>query len=137
MPDVSGNSPPRVVVIGQGYVAAAGNAGSRDRSSSQGDTYVDDITDSDLELASIGCYLPTDYPAALAGFDIAVACMRLRCVTRRIAQIPVIGSRRCPWRHDNCYKRDMVGSVAWRRMEPDVPAWLAKDWGAGCWKDYG
>lgn len=29
--------------------------------------------------------------------------------------------------HDNCYKRDMVGLAAWRRMEPDVlPAWLAE-----------
>ncbi|MGH3824907.1 MAG: nucleotide sugar dehydrogenase [Pseudonocardiaceae bacterium] len=40
------------------------------------ETFIDDITDKDLALAaSTGRYLPTDDPAALAGFDVAVVCV--------------------------------------------------------------
>lgn len=91
MHDISGNSPPRVVVIGQGYVGLplairAVEVGfdvvgfdtdkARTDRLRKATTYVDDITDSELEMASsTGRYLPTDNPAALAGFDIAVVCV--------------------------------------------------------------
>ncbi|MGH3885671.1 MAG: nucleotide sugar dehydrogenase [Pseudonocardiaceae bacterium] len=40
------------------------------------ETFIDDITDSDLSIAlSTGRYLPTDDPATLAGFDVAVVCV--------------------------------------------------------------
>jgi UDP-N-acetyl-D-glucosamine dehydrogenase len=40
------------------------------------ETFIDDITDGDITIAlSTGRYLPTDDPAALAGFDVAVVCV--------------------------------------------------------------
>ena len=40
------------------------------------ETFIDDITDGDLVIAvGTGRYLPTDDPAALAGFDVAVVCV--------------------------------------------------------------
>ena len=88
---ISDNSPRRVVVVGQGYVGLpvairAVEAGfdvvgfdidkTRVDCLRKAQTYVDDITDSDLAGAmSTGRYLPTDDPAALAGFDVAVVCV--------------------------------------------------------------
>lgn len=91
MHDISGTCPRRVVVIGQGYVGLplairAVEVGfdvvgfdtdkTRIDCLRMATTYVDDISDDDLEIAaSTGRYLPTDDPAALAGFDIAVVCV--------------------------------------------------------------
>jgi UDP-N-acetyl-D-glucosamine dehydrogenase len=88
---ISDNSPRRVVVVGQGYVGLpvairAVEAGfdvvgfdiekTRVDCLRKAQTYVDDITDSDLAVAmSTGRYLPTDDPAALIGFDFAVVCV--------------------------------------------------------------
>ncbi|MGH3845224.1 MAG: nucleotide sugar dehydrogenase [Pseudonocardiaceae bacterium] len=88
---ISDNSPRRVVVVGQGYVGLpvairAVEAGfdvvgfdidkTRVDCLRKAQTYVDDITDSDLAVAmGTGRYLPTDDPAALAGFDVAVVCV--------------------------------------------------------------
>src|SRR5918997_621902 len=88
---ISGTSSRRVVVVGQGYVGLpvairAVEAGfdvigfdidkTRIDRLCKAETFIDDITDSDLVIAmSTGRYLPTDDPAALAGFDVAVVCV--------------------------------------------------------------
>ncbi len=88
---ISGTSSRRVVVVGQGYVGLpvairAVEAGfdvvgfdidkTRIDRLSKAETFIDDITDSDLVTAvSTGRYLPTDDPADLAGFDVAVVCV--------------------------------------------------------------
>ncbi len=81
----------RVVVVGQGYVGLpvairAVEVGfdvvgfdidkARIDRLRKAETFIDDITDGDLVIAvSTGRYLPTDDPAALAGFDVAVVCV--------------------------------------------------------------
>src|SRR5262245_21695980 len=91
MQDISGISPLRVVVVGQGYVGLplamrAVEVGldvvgfdidkPRIDCLRKAKTFIDDITDDDLAVAtSTGRYLPTDDPAALAGFDVAVVCV--------------------------------------------------------------
>lgn len=88
---ISGISSRRVVVVGQGYVGLpvairAVEVGfdvvgfdidkARLDCLRKAKTYIDDTTDSDLtEALSTGRYLPTDDPAALAGFDVAVVCV--------------------------------------------------------------
>jgi UDP-N-acetyl-D-glucosamine dehydrogenase len=89
--DISDIPPRRVVVVGQGYVGlpvairavevgfdVVGfdiNKARIDRLRKV-ETFIDDITDSDLMIAvSTGRYLPTDDPAALAGFNVAIVCV--------------------------------------------------------------
>ena len=88
---ISGTSSRHVVVVGQGYVGLpvairAVEAGfdvigfdidkARIDRLRKAETFIDDITDSDLLIAvSTGRYLPTDDSAALAGFDVAVVCV--------------------------------------------------------------
>ncbi|MDQ4092583.1 MAG: nucleotide sugar dehydrogenase [Actinomycetota bacterium] len=110
---ISGTSSRRVVVVGQGYVGLpvairAVEAGfdvigfdidkTRIDRLSKAETFIDDITDSDLVIAvSTGRYLPTDDPADLAGFDVAVVC------------VPT------PWRHDApdlSYVEDAASTLA-------------------------
>jgi UDP-N-acetyl-D-glucosamine dehydrogenase len=91
MYDISDISPRRVAVVGQGYVGLpvairAVEVGfdvigfdinkARIDCLRQAETFIDDVTDGDLAIAmSTGRYLPTDDPAALAGFDVAVVCV--------------------------------------------------------------
>lgn len=91
MCDISDISPRRVAVVGQGYVGLpvairAVEVGfdvvgfdidkPRVDCLRKEETFIDDITDSDLTIVmSTGRYLPTDDPAALAGFDVAVVCV--------------------------------------------------------------
>ncbi len=91
MHDISGISPRRVALVGQGYVGLpvairAVEVGfvvvgfdidkTRIDCLRKAQTYIDDITDGDLAIAmSTGRYLPTDDPAALTGFDVAVVCV--------------------------------------------------------------
>ncbi len=91
MYDISGISPRRVAVVGQGYVGLplamrAVEVGfdvigfdidkARIDCLRKAKTFIDDITDDDLAAAaSTGRYLPTDDPAALVGFDVAVVCV--------------------------------------------------------------
>lgn len=86
-----GAAPRRVVVVGQGYVGLplamrAVEVGfdvigfdidkTRIDCLRKAETFIDDITDEDLAAAaSTGRYLPTDDPAALSGFDVAVVCV--------------------------------------------------------------
>jgi UDP-N-acetyl-D-glucosamine dehydrogenase len=83
--------PCRVAVIGQGYVGlpvairavevgfdVVGYDVDKNRVDClrKMETYIDDVTDSDLAIAmSTGRYLPTGDPAALSGFDVAVVCV--------------------------------------------------------------
>jgi threonine dehydrogenase-like Zn-dependent dehydrogenase len=77
----------RVAVLGQGYVGlvvamSANRAGfeviglelDRDRLAAlrAGSSYVEDVTDEELDAALGGGYLPTDDDRALEGFDVAV-----------------------------------------------------------------
>ncbi|MGH3937158.1 MAG: nucleotide sugar dehydrogenase [Pseudonocardiaceae bacterium] len=91
MPGISHTSSRHVVVVGQGYVGLpvairAVEVGfdvvgfdidqARVDRLRQAKSFVDDITDADLTVAlSTGRFLPTDDPAALAGFDIAIVCV--------------------------------------------------------------
>ena len=91
MPAITEVSSCRVVVVGQGYVGLplairAVEAGfdvvgfdvdkARVDRLRKASTFIDDITDEDLAIAvGTGRYLPTDDPAALAGFHIAVVCV--------------------------------------------------------------
>ncbi|MGH3788294.1 MAG: nucleotide sugar dehydrogenase [Pseudonocardiaceae bacterium] len=91
MYDISGISSRRVVVVGQGYVGLpvairAVEVGldvvgfdidkTRVDGLRKAETFIDDVTDGDLATAlGTGRYLPTDDPAALAGFDVAVVCV--------------------------------------------------------------
>lgn len=91
MYDISGISPRRVAVVGQGCVGLpvairAVEVGfdvvgfdldkPRIDCLRKAETFIDDVTDSDLAIAmGTGRYLPTDDPAALAGFDVAVVCV--------------------------------------------------------------
>ncbi|MEO7196213.1 MAG: nucleotide sugar dehydrogenase [Pseudonocardiaceae bacterium] len=91
MDDISDIPPRRVAVVGQGYVGLpvairAVEVGfdvvgfdidkTRVDCLRKAKTFIDDITDGDLTVAmSTGRYLPTDDPAALAGFDVAVVCV--------------------------------------------------------------
>ncbi|MGH3771202.1 MAG: nucleotide sugar dehydrogenase [Pseudonocardiaceae bacterium] len=91
MRDISDISPRRVAVVGQGYVGLpvairAVEVGfdvvgfdvdkTRIDCLRKAETFIDDITDGDLAIAmSTGRYLPTDDPAALAGFGVAVVCV--------------------------------------------------------------
>jgi UDP-N-acetyl-D-glucosamine dehydrogenase len=91
MCDISDISPRRVAVVGQGYVGLpvamrAVEVGfdvvgfdtdkTRVDCLRKAETFIDDITDGDLSIAlSTGRYLPTDNPAVLAGFDVAVVCV--------------------------------------------------------------
>ncbi|MGH3671079.1 MAG: nucleotide sugar dehydrogenase [Pseudonocardiaceae bacterium] len=91
MRDISDISPCRVAVMGQGYVGLplairAVEVGfdvvgfdidkTRIDALRKAETFIDDVHDDDLALAaSTGRYLPTDDPAALAGFDVAVVCV--------------------------------------------------------------
>jgi UDP-N-acetyl-D-glucosamine dehydrogenase len=112
---ISGTSSRRVVVVGQGYVGLpvairAVEAGfdvigfdidkTRIDCLRKAETFIDDITDSDLMVAvSTGRYLPTDDPAALADFDFAVVC------------VPT------PWRDDTpdlSYVEDAAATIASR-----------------------
>lgn len=90
-PRPAGAVPRRVAVVGQGYVGLpvamrAVEVGfdvvgfdidkNRIDCLRKAETFIDDITDSDLAIAmSTGRYLPTDDAAALAGFDVAVVCV--------------------------------------------------------------
>jgi UDP-N-acetyl-D-glucosamine dehydrogenase len=81
----------RIVVVGQGYVGLpvairAVEVGfdvvgfdvdkTRVDCLRKAETFIDDITDGDLAIAmSTGRYLPTDDPAELAGFGVAVVCV--------------------------------------------------------------
>jgi UDP-N-acetyl-D-glucosamine dehydrogenase len=103
----------RVVVVGQGYVGLpvairAVEVGfdvvgfdidkARIDCLRKAKTYIDDITESDLQIAlSTGRYLPTDNPAALADFDIAVVC------------VPTPLSEGAP---DLSYVKDAAGTIA-------------------------
>lgn len=91
MHDISDVSPCRVAVLGQGYVGLplairAVEVGfdvvgfdvdkTRIDALRKAETFIDDVHDGDLALAaSTGRYLPTDDPAALAGFEVAVVCV--------------------------------------------------------------
>jgi UDP-N-acetyl-D-glucosamine dehydrogenase len=91
MHNISGISPLRVVVLGQGYVGLplamrAVEVGfdvigfdidkTRVDCLRKAKTFIDDVTDDDLAAAaSTGRYLPTEDPAALGGFDVAVVCV--------------------------------------------------------------
>ena len=81
----------RVVVVGQGYVglplavravevghAVVGFDLDKDRVDRlrRGESFIDDITDADLAAAvHSGRYTPSDEPADLAGFTVAVVCV--------------------------------------------------------------
>ncbi len=91
MHDISEVSSRRVVVVGQGYVGLpvavrAVEVGfdvigfdidkTRIDRLRKAQTFIDDVTDGDLALAmSTGRYQPTDDPAMLTGFDVAVVCV--------------------------------------------------------------
>jgi UDP-N-acetyl-D-mannosaminuronic acid dehydrogenase/UDP-N-acetyl-D-glucosamine dehydrogenase len=91
MRDISDISLLRVAVIGQGYVGLplairAVEVGfdvvgfdidkTRIDYLRKAKTFIDDVSDDDLAVAaSTGLYLPTDDPAALAGFDVGVVCV--------------------------------------------------------------